>query len=204
MTTKTKIGNVTMALLGQGRFTDVDTDTTEAAKWVRDMWDNSRDEALRAHPWNWATRRTTLQSEPGERANPKMQAINGLIWASELSLWVAVGAADATRPYVITSPDGITWTQRTTGLSKAFALNGIAFDGTTLVAVGAADGTDPYIVTSTDGISWTERAIAAAKDFGLNEVVWAGGISLFIAVGVADGTDAFIQTSPDGTTWTAM
>lgn len=189
-----------MALLGQTRFSDVDTDTSEQAKWVRDLWDNSRDEALRAHPWNWATRRTTLNSEPGEQANPKQQAINGLIWASELSLWVAVGAADATRPYVITSPDKITWTQRTAGLSKSVALFGIAFDGTTLVAVGSPDGADAYVVTSTDGITWTERA--TNKPAGLKDVVWAGGISLFIAVGAADGSDAHIETSPDGETWT--
>ncbi|KKK73734.1 hypothetical protein LCGC14_2890850, partial [marine sediment metagenome] len=74
-----------MALLGQGRFSDVDTDTNEQAKWVLDIFPGSRDEALRAHPWNWATRRTTLQSEPGEQNNPKQQAINGQIWASELS-----------------------------------------------------------------------------------------------------------------------
>lgn len=199
-TTKTKIANAAMALLGQTRFSDVDTDTSEQAKWIRDLWDNSRDETIRAHPWNWATRRTTLNSEPGEQSNPKMQAIHGLMWASELSLWVGVGAADAARPYVITSPDKITWTQHTTGLSKAFDLNGIAFDGTTLVAVGSADGSDAYIVTSTDGISWAEQS--NDKNKTLLRVVWAGGISLFIAVGVLDGTDAYIVTSPDGTTWT--
>jgi len=202
MPTKTVIANQAMALLGQTRFADVDTDTSEKAKWVRELWATSRDEALRAHPWNFATTRKRLASEPGEQANPKQQAVLGLIWAGALSLWVAVGAADATRPYVATSPDGKTWTQRTAGLSKAFALNGIAFDGTTLVAVGAADGTDSYIVTSIDGITWVERAPTVAKNFALNEVVWAGGIALFIAVGGADGADAYLVTSPDGTTWT--
>ena len=136
MPTKTVIANQAMALLGQGRFSDVDTGTSEQAKWVRELWATSRDEALRAHPWNFATTRKRLASEPAEQANPKQQEIVGLIWADELSLWVAVGIADATRPYVATSPDGKTWTERTTGLSKAFILNGIAFDGTTLVAVG--------------------------------------------------------------------
>ena len=198
--TKTKIGNMSMALLGQSRFADVDTDTSEQANWFRDVYDNSLEETLRAYPWNFATHRTTLISEPGEQANPKMQSILGLIWASGLSLWVAVGTADATRPYVITSPDGITWTERTAGLSKAFALQSVAFDGTTLVAVGNADGSDAYIVTSTDGITWSEQS--NPKNFTLVEVVWAGGINLFVAVGNADGTDAYLVTSPDGTTWT--
>ena len=75
MPTKTKIANAAMALLGQGRFTDVDTDNNEQAKWVRDLWDNSLDEALRAHPWNWATHRVflgenlLLQSESYDNAS---------------------------------------------------------------------------------------------------------------------------------------
>ncbi|KKN57907.1 hypothetical protein LCGC14_0557380 [marine sediment metagenome] len=76
MPTKTKIANVAMALLGQGRFTDVDTDTNEHAKWVRDLWDNSLDEALRAHPWNWATHRVSL----GENLLLQSEAFDNTSW----------------------------------------------------------------------------------------------------------------------------
>lgn len=46
-----------MALLGQSRFTDVDSDTSEPAKWVQELWTGSLNEALRAHPWNFAAGR---------------------------------------------------------------------------------------------------------------------------------------------------
>jgi hypothetical protein len=86
---------------------------------------------------------------------------------------------------------------------KNFGLNGIAWNGTTLVAVGAADGTDSYIITSTDhGQTWTERAPTVAKNITLNSVAWSSSLSLFVAVGDADGTDSYILTSPTGTTWT--
>lgn len=199
MATKTGVANIAMGLLGQSLFSDVDTDGGVQAGWINEFWDGSRDESQRAYTWNFGIRRTLLVSEPGEKDNPKGFAINAMIWADELSLWVAVGAADGTDAYILTSPDKITWTERAN--PKNFALNGIAFDGTTLVAVGAADGTDAYIVTSTDGITWTERA-PAAGDFTLNSVVWCAGLGLFIAVGESDGTNSEIYTSPDGTTWT--
>ena len=200
MATDTSICNQALDALGKPRLTSLGVDGSFEDNLCVTAYPEVRDEVLRLHPWNVGVKRTILNSEPFEQTNPKMQAVKGLIWASELSLWVAVGDTDATRPYIITSPDKITWTQRTAGLSKAFNLGGIAFDGTTLVAVGGADGSDAYIVTSTDGITWTERA--NPKNFGLLEIVWAGGIDLFIAVGSADGSDAYLVTSPDGTTWT--
>lgn len=82
-----------MALLGQGRFTDVDTDTNEPAKWVRDMWDNSLDEALRAHPWNWATHRVFL----GENLLLQSEAFSNASWTKTN----ATATADQIR-----APDG--------------------------------------------------------------------------------------------------
>jgi len=51
----------------------------------------------------------------------------------------------------ITSPDGITWTARSSGTLKN--LNGVAYGNSIYVAVGYS-GT---ILTSPDGITWTER-----------------------------------------------
>lgn len=74
--TKTSIANAAMALLGQRRFTDVDTDGTENAAWVNDLWDNSLDEALRAHPWNFATWRVRL----GENLLLQSEAFSNASW----------------------------------------------------------------------------------------------------------------------------
>jgi hypothetical protein len=52
----------------------------------------------------------------------------------------------------VTSPDGTTWTARTSGASSA--LNGITWSGTQFLAVGDA-GT---VVTSANGIAWAVRS----------------------------------------------
>jgi hypothetical protein len=135
-----------------------------------------------------------------ERTNPKNFALNGVA-VNSAGLWVAVGAADGTDAYIVSSVDGESWTERTN--PKNFALNGIAVNPNTgkFVAVGAADGTDAYIVASTDGSTWTEKT--NPKNVTLNAVMWSS-ITGFVAVGNADGGDAYMLHSSDGDTWTEI
>lgn len=93
MPTKTEIANGAMALLGQGRLADVDTDTSEPAKWVRAIYANSRDEALRAHPWNCNETRTIL----GENLLLQSDAFSNASWTKTN----ATATADQLR-----APDG--------------------------------------------------------------------------------------------------
>jgi hypothetical protein len=90
---------------------------------------------------------------------------------------------------IITSPNGVAWTSRTSGVAPTQLL-GVASNGTIAVAVGAT-GT---IITSPDGITWTTRTSGVVVSLG--DVVWNG--SLFIVA----GSSATILTSPDGITWT--
>jgi len=129
-----------------------------------------------------------------ERTNPKNIALAGVTFGN--GQFVAVGDADGTDAYIITSSDGIKWVEQSN--PKNFNLYGIIYAGGQFVAVGQADGTDAYIITSSDGITWTERA--NPKNFDLYDITYAGG--QFVAVGQADGTDTYIITSSDGITWT--
>ena len=139
-----------------------------------------------------------------ERANPKLDELYGVTYSSSLGLFCAVGDSfwtlNAGVPpldaYIITSPDGITWTERTN--AKEFCLNAICWTGSQFVAVGNGDGTDAYIVTSPDGITWTERA--NPKNKSLTAVAFNG--SLLVAGGWSDTPDSYLVTSPDGITWT--
>ena len=132
-----------------------------------------------------------------ERANPKNFTLKSVAFGA--GVFSAVGDADGTDSYIVTSADGITWTERAPSVAKNLGLNSVIFGGGLFVAVGSVDGaTDAYILTSPDGTTWTERA--NPKNFALRSVTYAN--SLYIAVGDADGTDAYIITSPDGTTWT--
>lgn len=111
--------------------------------------------------------------------------------------FVAVGDSYLFLPAtIITSPDGITWTERDPGVIQN--LYDVTWNGNILVAVGAGNRVDSgikaAIVTSTDGVNWYFRDSGTAKD--LRSVIW--GDNQFVAVGLG-GT---IITSPDGITWT--
>ena len=89
-----------------------------------------------------------------------------------------------------TSPDGITWTQRT--LPAVSSWSGVAYGGGMYVAV--ASGAN-IAATSPDGITWTQRALPA---FGTWSAVTYGG-GQFVAL---CSSTAIAATSPDGITWT--
>jgi len=89
---------------------------------------------------------------------------------------------------ILTSPDGITWTERDSGTEKD--LRGVAYGAGSFVAVGDKG----EILTSPDGITWTEMTSGAEKD--LLGVAYGNG--RFVAV----GSYGEILTSPDGITWT--
>ena len=135
-----------------------------------------------------------------ERANPKNFILYGIVYGAADDLWVAVGDADGTDSYIITSSNGVDWIEQAPTVAKNLRLNSVAYGGGIFVAVGWADGTDGYILTSTDGATWTERGNPDNRI--LYGVTYDGTNSQFIAVGNADATDAYIITSPNGTTWT--
>ena len=131
-----------------------------------------------------------------EQSNPKNLNLVGIDWDGDTNnQFVAVGEDDGIDAYIVTSPDGKVWTERTN--PKDFALNDVIWNSSKYVAVGFADGADAYLITSPDGIIWTEQS--NPKNFNLFSVAWSG--SVFCAVGEADGADAYIVTSPDGITW---
>lgn len=120
-------------------------------------------------------------------------AANNLQWQSVVygnGLFVAV-AQSGTGNRVMTSPDGMTWTARTTA---DVLLSAVCFANGLFVAVGGGGS----VMTSTDGITWVNRN-------GIDGVTsWraiAYGAALFVAVGQDDVGK--IMTSPNGITWTA-
>ena len=108
-------------------------------------------------------------------------------------IFVAV-ATDGVDRRVMTSPDGINWTARSTPTQ---AWRSVTFGNGTFVAVGSS-GTNVRVMTSTDGITWTTRTSAANN-------AWMSvtfGNNLFVAV-ANSGLGNRVMTSTDGITWTA-
>jgi hypothetical protein len=100
-------------------------------------------------------------------------------------LFVAVGGDGA----ILTSPDGVTWTARTSVTS--YSLYSVTYGDGLFVAVGR----NGAILTSPDGVNWTQQTSGTSD--GLSNVTYGNG--MFVAVG-GYGT---ILTSPDGVNWTA-
>jgi uncharacterized repeat protein (TIGR02543 family) len=97
---------------------------------------------------------------------------------------------------IITSSDGVTWTNRTSGISDT--LNGVTYGNGTFVAVGGSGS----ILASPDGAAWTIRSSGISDT--LYGVTYGNGT--FVAVG-GTTTSPYcwggpILTSPDGVTWT--
>ena len=105
--------------------------------------------------------------------------------------FMAVGY-DVEKPYgpgpVFTSPNGITWTERTTSIS---ALHGVAAGAGTFVAVSDCGA----IATSPTGGAWTRRTLGPASSLN--------GVAIGSQAAVAVGDDGIILSSPDGTQWTS-
>jgi hypothetical protein len=107
-------------------------------------------------------------------------------------IFVAV-AYTGTGNRVMTSPDGFTWTERTSAGDSDW--RSVTFGNGLFVAVASA-GTS-RVMTSPDGITWTLRSTLNNE---WRSVAFGNGT--FVAV-ASSGTNNRVMTSTNGTTWTA-
>ena len=63
MASKTEIANRALSKLGEGRVSNIDTDTNKPAKVMAAMWDIVRDAMLAAYPWNFAIARDQIAKD---------------------------------------------------------------------------------------------------------------------------------------------
>ncbi len=156
-------------------------------------------------------RQVPVVGEAGAR--PWNYGAHGVMWGG--SQFVAVGFTQQTqlaerRALIVTSPDGLTWTRRSTPASVGLVRD-VAWSGDKFVAVGEGPGdrfvavgkdtTGPKFLTSPDGVTWSAQTIPA--DGYLSAVTWGG--SQFVAVGTQGQPRRplpLIVTSPDGVMWT--
>ena len=131
-----------------------------------------------------------------ERTTPKAFALESVVYAPTLELWCAVGVADGVDAYIVTSPDGITWTEQANPLNTD--LHAITWSPTLGLFCAVGDRfIDTYIVTSPDGVVWTEQANPAnqASDHAY-DVVWNDVLGAFITC----GGEKWME-STDGVVW---
>jgi hypothetical protein len=151
----------------------------------------------------------------GQGTNSAVSSSDGIIWAAIPSLnsvlttdgyaiawsvnqsqWVAVGSGASFK--IATSPDGITWTGRSSPFGN-YVL-GIAYSPALNIWV-AAGQTTTEIASSPDGVTWTQRLASVNSILG-RRVIWAPELGLFVATlkgGPAGSVTT--STSADGITW---
>lgn len=136
----------------------------------------------------WTSRTSTLAS-----------AVNSLYYDPSDALWHAGNDAGTTGA-LATSPDGTTWTARTSTYSQSgpsmIPTNRQAFASNTTVIVngGNIDLTTWDVQSSTTGTTWTNRTPADTTEQMCCAASDATGFLVF--------GGSKIQTSSDGTTWT--
>jgi hypothetical protein len=126
---------------------------------------------------------TAVKDTAGNTLSSQYESANG--FTTNPPPFVAVGL----NGNILTSLDGISWTERTSGTSND--LVSVTYGNSNFVTVGSF-GT---ILTSSDGTSWTERTSGTSEY--LYGVTYGEG--LFVTV----GWGGIILTSSDGTTWTS-
>jgi hypothetical protein len=113
---------------------------------------------------------------------PTSEALKGIAYVN--NQFVVVGANGV----ILTSPSGVVWTKRTSGVSKT--LNGVCASASLYVVVGDS-GT---ILASANAITWTAKSSKTTST--LRGIAWSG--TTFVAAGDASA----VVSSSDGTAWT--
>ena len=98
----------------------------------------------------------------------------------------------------MTSPDGITWTSRTSASDIQWRSVCWSKELSLLVAVSQT-GSGSRVMTSPDGITWTSRS--TPEDIDYQSVCWSSELGLFVAV-AGTGSNGRVITSLDGINWT--
>lgn len=113
---------------------------------------------------------------------------------------------------IATSPDGITWTRRSTPWDTQFrysrdgVVNDLAWNGSLWVAVGhdnspSTVSNPALIMTSPDGVTWTNRFFGSLTswDYQMRHVAWSPTLGKFLA-----GGEPGLFQSSDGISWSQV
>lgn len=129
--------------------------------------------------------------------NPQNVDLHAAIWSSAHASYILGGAPDGVDAYILTSPDGVNFTERANPSNLdiySLAVGG----GGRMVAVGAPTSQGAYIITSDDGgVTW-EGPWANPRDAFLIGLVWTG--QQYVAAGHIAGR-GYVVASRDGRSW---
>jgi len=109
------------------------------------------------------------------------------------NIYVAVGGFSSNQTGIITSPDGINWTERQPPFGGNVNWTDVIFADGKFVAVTDTDNSGQAVMTSTNGTTWTLQSAPSTGRW--KSITYAN--SLYVVVGLGE-----IMTSSNATTWT--
>lgn len=173
--------------------------TLNAANWFALDWSQSNGLFCALSTSNTSGGKRVATSPDGitwtERTAAENNAWFGLVWSTDLQIFVAVANSGTHR--VMTSPDGTTWTARTCPTSGWLA---VAWSSE--LGLFAAVGNANAVMTSPDGITWTARTGPSGHSSNnWEDICYSNAYQRFVAVSTGGNCDAMY--SDDGITWTA-
>lgn len=124
---------------------------------------------------------------------PGMSGDRDFDWSPDLELLMMT---DDTR--VWTSPDGETWTQRTTMPSGSPTAAWSSDLGRWVVI------SETEVKISPNGVDWETSATLSVSMSGEKEGLWSAYWSKFVYIGSSPGSDGLGYSSPDGVTWATI
>ena len=129
------------------------------------------------------------------------QVLYKVIWAAELGLFVGVSSSTpvANTVRILTSPDGINWTNHNAPVP---GIRGVCWSPELklLVAVFISVSGFTRILTSTDGSTWVQSTETVAPELGWQSVAWSPKLGLFAAFDAFHGG----LVSRNGYNWTRI
>lgn len=145
----------------------------------------------------------TLQSTPWDATSGSLDN-NGACWSPSLGLFVVTG--DLPGKTILTSPDGVVWTNQAavpSGWSTGGQTRSVYWSDALnmLVAVGYTDTNDHSIMVSSDGITWTNVPNDPLAPGTFNEAdcaIDAGGV---LYVGGQNNGSPTVFATADASAW---
>ena len=119
-----------------------------------------------------------------------------MIYSKNQKLFVGLKENSSTLWDLYTSPDGITWTQRTTATNTNYRFSDICYSENKSIFCGATFNGKIYI--SYDAITWTEKTSNITTK--LNSAFYSELKNIFVLV----GANGVVVTSEDGEIWTVQ
>lgn len=133
---------------------------------------------------------------PWTLANSPLPDVYAVCWSPQLNLFVAVAANQFILNQVMTSSDGIVWTQRACPAGHAFTC--VAWSPA--LHLFAAMGAQPFwnvVALSANGVGlWADQTPVPPYTTQANSIAWSPALGLFVTIGVTDSL-----TSSDGINW---